>query len=403
VSGVHYISALDAGGYAQAGFAYVRALVNAGIPVHWTPFLWPQSGIHPKLLSSDAALQQPIVRRCDGDMQTGDLAALIDATRRPIAADAVLMHTVPEHWSALPSVCGKRVGMTVWETTALPPHWVPLLNDVDRICVPCTTNRDVFVRSGVKRPVDVIPHIRRNRWSEFSGNEVDAMRTALALKANHVTFYSINTWTLRKNMPLLVRAFCRAFSNSDAVQLTIKASANGDNEESPHQSKPSVQLLNGVLDEELARNANANRNVRLIADDTLSNRNIDMLHHLGDCFVSFTHGEGWGLGAFDAATYGNPVITPRFAASCDYFSETWSGAVPYALTAVPIWPTFQPSYWNDQRWAHVDIDDAVACLRNAFIDIDARRAEALSIQADIADQFSESRVAKQLIHSIYGC
>lgn len=32
------------------------------------------------------------------------------------------------------------------------------------------------------------------------------------------------------------------------------------------------------------------------------------LHARGECFVSLTHGEGWGIPAFDACACGNPVV-----------------------------------------------------------------------------------------------
>ena len=45
----------------------------------------------------------------------------------------------------------------------------------------------------------------------------------------------------------------------------------------------------------------------------------DAIHAIGDCYVSLTHGEGWGMGAFDAATLGKPVLitgwgSPRIGA-----------------------------------------------------------------------------------------
>jgi glycosyltransferase involved in cell wall biosynthesis len=405
MTAVRYFSALDAGGYAQAGFGYVRALVNAGIRVHWTPFLWPRNDHNPTLLSTDAALRQPIVASAENDVQLGDLAALINATQQPITADTTIFHTVPEHWPLLENFTDKasqRIGMTVWETTRLPAHWLPRIDRVHRVCVPCEMNREVFVASGVTQPVNVVPHVRRNRWSEFGERELSGFRSALELKNDCFTFYSINTWTIRKNIPLLLRAFCRAFGSDEAVQLIIKTSRHGDTDTQPHQRKPSGQLCNAIVREELARDGNACSNIRLIADDALPTRSIDALHCIGDCFVSLTHGEGFGLGAFDAATYGNPVVTPGFAGARDIFPDSWAGNVAHTMTSAPIWPTFQPSYWSDQDWAHVELQDAIESLRHAYRDVEARRTEALAIQADIAHRFSETRIASQLISAIQG-
>ena len=41
----------------------------------------------------------------------------------------------------------------------------------------------------------------------------------------------------------------------------------------------------------------------------LTDDDMTALRQRGDCFVSLCRSEGWGIGAFDAAACGNPVVT----------------------------------------------------------------------------------------------
>src|ERR1019366_10116369 len=63
-----------------------------------------------------------------------------------------------------------------------------------------------------------------------------------------------------------------------------------------HSDPPAISLMTGEL-----------------ADDDLH-----ALHIRGDCFVSLCRSEGWGLGAFDAAAYGNPVVTTGHGGHLEY-------------------------------------------------------------------------------------
>ena len=50
----------------------------------------------------------------------------------------------------------------------------------------------------------------------------------------------------------------------------------------------------------------------MLVDRTLSRNSMMALHARGDCFVSLCHSEGWGLGSFEAAALGNPVLITNY-------------------------------------------------------------------------------------------
>ncbi len=398
--GIHYLSMFDASGYGIAGMLMVRALANAGIPVKWTPLQWHASDGPPQRHGYRSAMDSAFMQ--DSCTQTAlfdlpHLARLIDSTAD---YDVVIMHTIPEYWPVLSEPGCRNIGHTVWETTRLPLHWVQLFNNVDDVILPCRFNVQTTRASGCNVPVHVLPHIRRHQWRDFRLAELDGLRSAWGIAASKFVFYSINVWDIRKNLALLVRAFAHAFSSADPVQLLIKTSELAHLDQAPYTTVRAVDFIPGLLDAIRRETGRELPGIRFIVDNKLPADQIDAIHELGDCFVSFTHGEGWGLGAFDAATYGNPVVMPSWGGVLDYLPELRIGAVPFVPAQTPIWPPHKPSYWSDQSWVDVSLADAVTVLRRAFTDQHHMRDEALAIQASIADGFAESRVVATLLEAL---
>ena len=373
----------------------MRGLVNAGVPVQWVPVKYRGNDDIPvrfgePLLLSPLAIDDAALR---------DLPSLLAATSRPIAYDTIIAHTVPEHWPGLFEPGKRNVGYTVWETDAPPPHWVPLLNSADRICVPCQMNRDSFMAAGVRPPVHVVPHIRRHAWNEFAPSEISAMRMQLGIPENHFVFYTINAWDPRKALPMLLRTYIHAFTADDPVTLLIKVPPLGYGAPPFYQREPTIALAQAAIDAAAGEVGREPPSVCLLPYD-LTGRGIDMLHELGDCYVSLAHGEGWALGAFDAATRGTPVVMTGWGGHLDYLGADWPGALDYRLAVVPVWPPHRPSYWPSQRWAAPDFDGAVAALRRAFEMPEAAADAAAQIQAEISDRYAEPVVTRQLLAAL---
>ena len=110
---------------------------------------------------------------------------------------------------------GKRIiGYTVWETDKPPRHWLPILNSLDGLLVPCRWNKEVFEKHGVRVPISVIPHIPDGQ--SLPRKEVEGTGAAAC------TFYTINTWTARKALWATLHSYLLAFSRGDAALLLIK-------------------------------------------------------------------------------------------------------------------------------------------------------------------------------------
>jgi len=393
--GILFHSFVEPSGYGLAGIGYVRALVNAGVPVRWVPVARHGDDVRPRH-AGDAL---PLAIAATDDESLADLPALLDATSRPLDCDVVVAHTVPEHWPTLFAPGKRHVGMTVWETDRIPAHWRTLLDAAERVIVPCTHNRDVLVACGVRSPVRVVPHVRRHAWNAFAPRELDAARERFGLRDARFVFYAINAWDPRKALPALLETFVRAFDADDGVALVLKTGPVGYGAPPFYAQEPTLAMAQRAVDaatDALDRDAPT---ICVLPYD-LSGRGIDLIHAIGDAYVSLSHGEGFALGLFDAATRGTPAIGTGWGGHLDYLGPAWPGAIPYRMATVPVWPPWRPSYWPSQRWAQPDLDAAVAAMRALVANPAPARAAAEAIAESIANRFAEPVVAKAFVEAL---
>ena len=397
--GIRYYGGGDLGGYGHAAIAYVRALVNAGVPVQWIPVDWtahdmrsgswvrPDGG--PRFMLSMLGEHSHLV----------DVPALIERTSRAVAYDTIIVHAPPESWPALFEPGKRNIGNTVWETDRSPSHWLPLMRRADRVIVPCEFNREVFRRGGLERPIAVVPHIRRHAWADFSPSELTAARADLGIPADHRVLYTLNTWSPRKALPELIHACATAFSGDDAVTLLIKTGPEGYEQGPLYGLRPTRELAQRAITAAAERLRRPAPHI-VLHDETLDGDGLDLIHAIGDIYVSLSRGEGWGLGAFEAATLGKPVVMTGWGGHTEYLGQGWPGAVPYRMVPVALWPPHAPTYFPSQRWAEPDLGAAAAMLHAAVADPAPAREAAARIRERIFADYAEPVLVRRLLEAI---
>ncbi len=348
-----YLSTDDVSGYGIAADRCMAALQGAGVEVQWLPYV------------------------PDGDSELFYVPGLSAAAAPPPAGGTrgrrpvVVAHLVPEYF---PHVRRERpeallVGHTVWETDRLPAHWAACMNAADLLVVPCRFNAEVIAASQVQTPVAVVPHVAPAPLQSGSEPVWDG------IPADTLVFYTIAMWTERKAVHRTVEAFLRAFTARDRVLLIIKSSYR---DYTLPMAERGGLARNGTTGFSLARLLARHREpppVKLITRD-LSDAELAGLHERGDCFVSLCHSEGWGLGSFDAAAYGKPVVTTGFGGQLDYLSGS-PYLVDYELVRVQD-RAGATSYSPDQRWGEPDVEHGAALLRQ--VAEDPARARALAAE-----------------------
>lgn len=385
-SGLEYVAPANHTGYGTAARRLMSALVEAGVDLTWTPLANLSCRDKPKIISGagirDAALRPYCHRRSD--------------------CDTILLHTLPEqmpYW--LESKGDKRVvGYAVWESDVLMAHWVAILNRLDHLLVPCTWNRDLFRNNGVHVPISVLPHLpgpacpdAHPRWAFIPDDEL--------------VFYCIETWSPRKNLDQTVAVFRQCFTAADKVRLVVKTTpwvVLGGGIPARHASRPvrphrslllkMLRLLpkrvstwqqsrmrgsTGARLQGIAALDPEGAPVDLITDD-LTTAEVEGLHRRGDCYFSLTHGEGFGLGAFDAAAAGKPVITTGWGGVLEYLDPALGGLVDW--DSAPAWNLPAAGCWAQPRPSH-----AKALLRAFRVDPEPARRQAAAAQAGLHERF----------------
>ncbi len=342
-----YLSWDGYSGYAIAASRCVEALADSGLDIEWIP--------------------------------------TTPGARPPARTGVVVAHLVPEtYWSIRErSPDAFLVGNTAWETDRLPGHWRRYLAAPDLLVVPSTFTANVFAASS-RTPVAVVPHVAppviEARSSLWAGIPEDTL-----------VFYTIAEWTERKAVFKTIEAYLRAFSGRDRVLLVVKTSQR-DMRASLVESRiagagTTVRALASLL----AGRADPPE-VRLVTAP-LSHRDVAALHRRADCFVSLARGEGWGLGSFDAAAYGNPVVTTGYGGQLDFLGDSPT-LVRFDLVPV-LDPAGRPSYTRDQHWAEPDLDHAATLLQAVVAAPGDARRFAAERAEEIRRRYSPAAVAAE--------
>jgi glycosyltransferase involved in cell wall biosynthesis len=268
-----------------------------------------------------------------------------------------LVFAIPDLFERF-SLAGKtNVGYTMWETDRLPGHWPPLCNRMHALQVPSRFCKEVFERSGVTVPIQVVPiPVDTSKFDDL------APAPLLSSEKPQLTFYSIFQWHERKNPAALIAAFVQAFESREPVRLVLKTHLGGVPDEKD------------VILEQAGAIATAAANERtlptiVVIPGRLVHEQVLQLHLQSDVYVGPVRGEGFGLPIFDAVLAGNHVIATRFSSPLDYLEvQDESGQELYDLLDYRLVSCQGDGlYTRDQQWADVNVNELAIRLRRCYI------------------------------------
>lgn len=401
---IRYIRFLESTGYGIAAAGLIRALRDAGAEVAVTSLLPGPTAQGGRIVGQDhdgAASAHGVDSMDDMDGVDG--------------VDGVIVHTVPEYYPywlrrMKREHPGAPVwGYTAWETDLLPPHWPGLLNRMDGIFVPSAWNREVFRSSGVRKPVRVVAHV-----SEFHGRPPEhppspALERWLESVEDRFLFYYVGAWSERKDTASLLQAFLDEFDVDERVALLLKT---GELDWSSYRSRwnraltgspafrSSADSVARILELCGKRHGNTIRNtgnLRIIhIPDPLPSSDLAWLHARSDCFLSLTRGEGWGMGGYEAAWFGNGVVMTGYGGQLDYLPPDAACLIPYTL--VPVSAAYgRKSYRSEQKWAAADSSAARRTMRRLAAEPERCRALGSRLQRHVRAHFAPQRIAESCL------
>ncbi len=376
-TGVKFVSEASSTGYGRAARAYLHALARSGVPLTWTPMV-PGTG------------WQMYLEPVDGTNFDDEFGFLCN---RAIDYDTVFVHLLGPyfpHWRAREP--GKKLfGITIWESDSFPEDWLRHMRVLDGIFVPSEWNAAALRRGGITCPVYVVPLV--SQLPEAPVAPLPLPR----IPSDHFVFYSIGDWKDRKGMHLTVEAFARAFTCQDRVTLVVKTGTVNERRRRPSRwwrRDAPLESPQAEIDEILHRFREPPAVVCLT--QTLSDDEIWSLHERGDCFVSLTRCEGWGLGAFEAAFAGRPVIITGHGAQLDFLPKHLSHHIDFRLIrAAPIGAIDQGLAGH--TWAEPDLGHAARLMRAVFEHRDEEKERAERLRQFVRASFAAERAARSML------
>ena len=240
--------------------------------------------------------------RYDSGRKTELEVELADAHRNLISdeVDTIVQIVTPNEMRPIPGK--KNIAICCWETDKIPVYWAISLNAFDEIIVPCQANKDAYQVSGVTKPIHVIP--MPVIADKYSLDDVEPL-VIPEVHPETTVYYNISQWSHKKGIDAAIRSYFLAFQNDENVLLVLKGYV-GMREQHGDANKV-VQAINDIKN-----SMRLPKYPRIyVTDMMMTGDQIKQLHKLGDCYVNFSRGEGWGIPPFEALLYGNELITTR--------------------------------------------------------------------------------------------
>jgi glycosyltransferase involved in cell wall biosynthesis len=303
---------------------------------------------------------------------------------REVSPDWLIFHTEPNAGRVLKNSASKTILLTTWEANVLPASYVENLNQMREIWVPCRYNLEVFRRQ-LKTPVFQIPHPAR--VSCASSFDHAATNRDIGLGESDFVFLSVASWQSRKNLPLVVEAFVRAFADDARVKLVIKTTFD-------FTSKKEVlaQIVNAIRRAHPTCAFPVAERIRLYAC-ICSEESLAALMRRADCYVSLHSSEGWCYPLFDAACNGTPIVATGYSGPMDYLDPLHHHLVRYELTHVD--QRKQPRnfpFTSDMLWAEPDLSHAVKLMREVYENRERATEQAEAGAALLREKYSMQAV-----------
>ena len=255
---------------------------------------------------------------------------------------------VMRHLAGLKWTGSYNIVYPAWELASYPSQWARSLDRFDEIWAP---TRFIFesLAPVVGKPLRLVPLASEVILEDFYCRRYfNIPESAYAFLFS----FDFRSFLARKNPEAVLTSFerlMRDVPDSDAV-LVIKM----------HGPKDSVAARSPLWRriEDLGPRA-------MVIDHTMSDSEMRNLIRVCDCYVSLHRSEGFGRGLAEAMYLEKPVIATGYSGNLDFMAPEDSVLVDARIIDVK---AGEYPFWEGQRWADPDIDQAVQGMRRLLED-----------------------------------
>lgn len=267
-----------------------------------------------------------------------------------------------------------RAGFTMIEVDGFPADWVRQANDMDELWTPTEFNRQGMIRSGVRKPVHVVP-------LGIDPNHFHPQVTRVPNPHRDYVFLTSFEWGDRKAPEIVLSVFNRTFRAAEPVILLCKVLNRRS------QMDVGAQIRSLGLDEDGGR-------IHVIHNREVPYAQLPVLYRSADCFVTASRGEGWGLPVIESLACGTPAIATNWGGLSaildprDSYPLRVAGEISASGT--------ECSYYHGFRWADPDREHLATLLRHVYEHRDEAREKGLRAAARVCATLTWAHTAEAI-------
>lgn len=263
-------------GYGMAGCMILQALNRAGVDLSLPP--------GPSSVEEDPQWEDLYPHCSEGFSYDWPTHLMVHAPMHLCYGPAEQIEDMPKHL--------KRVLYTAWESDRVPDEFDSLLDIFDAIWVPSYWNQKAFTKKKRRAKVEVVPHPFDPKLWTMRDPKLGTPKV----------FYTVGTTNKRKNTDELLLAYFAAFVGRKDVELRILTQKGTD--EAYGGRVIDIAQSTGLDPKDLPP-------VKVVSPGFTTGE-VRKFHEEGDCYVTLSRAEGFGLGAYEAMLTGNFVIAPDY-------------------------------------------------------------------------------------------
>lgn len=306
--------------------------------------------------------------------------------------DVVIQHILP-HMMDYNGKIKKNIGLFATETSDFKAsRWAKYLNNMDENWVICNQQVEASRTSGVKTPLQVIPHACNIERYQQSYEPL-----TLPCPKDHFVFYFIGEFVRRKNLAALVKAFHLEFDRTEPVELLLKVNKSGWSAD--HCEQEVARFCNDIKNGLKLYPDFRYYKRDLILAQQLPEKEIMRLHSTCDCLVMPSYGEAWGIPAFDAMGMGKTPICTDVGGMADFLQDGQEqGGWLIPSHAEPVFgmnESFHNLYVGKETWQEIDIMALRKAMREVYENKEERQKRS-EVGMSLAYNYSYEAVGEKI-------
>ncbi len=356
--------ALSQSGYGEHCRSVLSALKDTDHDIHLISVGWGETGWVYEDTEERRWIDSLIIKTAQEQVSDFDLSIQVQ---------------LPSEWQQLAS---KNIGITAGvETTSAPESWKAACNSMDAVITPSNHSAN-SLRTEESNNIHVIGYGFRTANTKST----DSLGLELTTEKN---FLSVAQWSPRKNIEQTISSFVQEFMLEDVgliLKLSLKSGSAIDRHytldriktflgAAPPSMKCKIYLLHGSLSNEQMLSLYKNEKV------------------MG--YITTSHGEGFGLPAFEAACSSLPIIAPNWGGLTEFTSsgdKVLVNEIDYEVRDLEEYHVWEGVLESNTQWCYPDTVSLRSQMRQLYSDTTTANKNAKKLKTHLAKKFANKTI-----------